>query len=374
MPANKYLFVTNSLSCGGAERVVSMLASGMAEKGYDVHLILYKRVKNEYPISDKVKLHLLPKRNGENKINYYTRKLSIMRKMIYEISPDIIIPFLPDQVNHFFIASRFMKIPFISTVRNNPFLYPESKIMRLVGKMIALLSTGIFLQTDEQAEFFPKFARKKIIVVPNPVSNALIECDYQRRESIAEIATFGRLSAQKNQCLLIQAFAMVYKTNKSLRLSLYGEGEEENNLKSLVKKLGIDDAVTFKGRVSNVADALMSTDLFILSSNYEGMPNALMEAMAVGLPCISTDCPTGPSDLIQNKENGILIKSNEVGELASAIHYCVENPLFCQEAGRAAKKKVKEEFQVEIVVEKFIREINQIIKKRVFKGVFKVKY
>jgi GalNAc-alpha-(1->4)-GalNAc-alpha-(1->3)-diNAcBac-PP-undecaprenol alpha-1,4-N-acetyl-D-galactosaminyltransferase len=141
-----------------------------------------------------------------------------------------------------------------------------------------------------------------------------------------------------------------------------------------VNKLGIENAVSFKGRVANVADALMSTDLFVLSSNYEGMPNALMEAMAVGLPCISTDCPTGPKDLIKNMENGILIKSNDVDELASAIHYCVENPLFCQEAGRAAKKKVKEEFQVEMVIDKFIREINQIVKKHVSKGVFNVNY
>ena len=236
MPAKKYLFVTNSLSSGGAERVVSILASGMAEKGYDVNLILYERMKNEYPISDKVKLHLLPKRNGENKIYYYARKFSIMRKMIHEIGPDIIIPFLPDQVNHFYLASRFMKIPFIFTVRNNPFLYPESKMMRWIGKIVALISTGIFLQTEEQAEFFPEFARKKMIVVPNPVSNVLIDCHYQRREFITEIATFGRLSAQKNQRLLIQAFAMVYKTKKSLRLNLYGEGEEENNLKLFLRR------------------------------------------------------------------------------------------------------------------------------------------
>ncbi|ULT56206.1 glycosyltransferase [Neobacillus drentensis] len=364
MPVEKYLFVTNSLSSGGAERVVSILASGMAEKGYDVHLILYERVKSEYPISDKVKLHLLPKRNGKNKIKYYLQKFSLLRRMIYEISPDIIIPFLPAPVNHCFIASRFMKIPFIFTVRNNPFLYPESKKMRLLGKMIALLSTGIFLQTEEQAEFFPKFSSKKIIVVPNPVSNVLIECNYQNREFISEIATFGRLSAQKNQCLLIQAFAMVYKTNKSLKLSLYGSGEEENNLRILVKNLGIENAVSFKGRVSNVTDALMSTDLFVLSSNYEGMPNALMEAMAVGLPCISTDCPTGPKDLIQNKENGILIKSNDIGELVAAINYCVENPLFCHEVGSAAKKKVKEEFQADIVIERFKREINDLIEMR----------
>jgi glycosyltransferase involved in cell wall biosynthesis len=365
MPVEKYLFVTNSLSYGGAERVVSILASGMAEKGYEVHLILYERVKDEYPISDKVKLHQLPKRNDKNKIKYYSRKFSIMRKMIYEISPDIIIPFLPDQVNHFFIASRFMKIPFIFTVRNNPILYPESKKMRLIGKMVALLSTGIFLQTEEQADFYPNFARKKIFVVPNPVSNDLIECNYQKRESIKEIATFGRLSAQKNHRILIQAFAKVYKSNNSLRLSLYGAGEEENNLKDLVENLRIEDAVTFKGRVSNVADALMSTDLFVLSSNYEGMPNALMEAMAVGLPCISTNCPTGPKDLIQNKENGILIKSNDIDELVSAINYCVENPLFCHEAGRAAKKKVKDEFQVDIVIDRFKREINQLIEKHV---------
>ncbi|CAK8582482.1 glycosyltransferase [Priestia megaterium] len=361
MTVKKYLFVSNSLSSGGAEKVVSILASGIAEKGYDVHLILYEKAKNEYPISNKVKIHLLPKSNGENRIKYYAQKFILMRKMIYEINPDIIIPFFPYQINQFFVASRFMKVPFITTVRNNPFLFPESKKMRILGKMVGLLSTGIFLQTEEQANFFPEFSRKKTFIVPNPVSNDLIECNYQNRDSIQEIATFGRLSTQKNQRLLIEAFAIVYKANKSLKLSLYGEGDEENNLKILVKNLGIEEAVTFKGRVSNVIEALISTDLFVLSSTYEGMPNALMEAMAVGLPCISTDCPTGPKDLIQNMKNGILVKSNDVSELVSAINYCIENPLFCKQVGRAANRKMKEEFQTNIIVDKFIKEINELI-------------
>lgn len=360
MAVKRYLFVTNTLSSGGAERVVSILASGIAERGYEVHLILYERVQNEYPISDKVNIHLLPKNRGESRITYFAKKFALMRRKISEISPDVIIPFLPDQVNHFFLASRFMNVPFVATVRNNPYLYPDSKKMRAVGKIVALLSSGILLQTNEQAGYFPKFAKRKAFVVPNPIHNELIECRYEDRDSIREIATFGRLSTQKNQQLLIQAFAEAYQANPSLRLSLYGAGEEEANLKDLAKALGLEAAVTFKGRVSNVADALKSTDLFVLSSNYEGMPNALMEAMAVGLPCISTDCPTGPKDLIEHMTDGILVQSNNVGELVSAINYCVKNPAFCNEAGRAAKKKIKEEYQVDIIIDKFMSEINGV--------------
>ncbi|SFT03010.1 glycosyltransferase [Paenibacillus sp. BC26] len=360
MAVKKYLFVTSSLSSGGAERVVSILASGIAERGYDVHLILYERVKNEYPISDKVKIHLLPKNKGDSRIKYFANKLAAMRRTIREVDPNVIIPFLPDQVNHFFIASRFMNIPFVATVRNNPYQYPDSKSKRTVGKIVALLSSGILLQTEEQAGFFPEFAKRKTLVVPNPVSNELIDCHYPKRDSIREIATFGRLNSQKNQELLIEAFAMAYKTNPSLRLSLYGAGEESERLKDLVNKRSIEDVVTFRGRISNVAEALVSTDLFVLSSNYEGMPNALMEAMAVGLPCISTDCPTGPKDLINNMSDGILVERNNVSELAAAINYCVTNPVFCYEAGKAAKRKMKEEYQVDIIIDKFIREINGI--------------
>ncbi|SEO64005.1 glycosyltransferase [Paenibacillus sp. OV219] len=360
MAVKKYLFVTNALSFGGAERVVSILASGIAERGYDVHLILYEKVNEEYPISDKVTIHLLPRIDVENRIKYFAKMLAAMRRKISEVDPDVIIPFLPNQVIHFFIASRLMNIPFVATVRNNPFLYPDSKSIRTIGKIVALLASGIFLQTEEQTGFFPRFAKRKTFVIPNPVSNDLIDCNYQNRDHIQEIATFGRLSTQKNQHLLIEAFAMVHKTNPSLRLSLYGAGEEEQNLKALVGKLGVKDAVTFRGRVSNVGEALMSTDLFVLSSNYEGMPNALMEAMAVGLPCISTDCPTGPKDLIDHMKDGILVKSNNVSDLVSAIHYCITNPVFCNHAGRAAKKKIKEEYQVDIVIDKFIHEINGV--------------
>ncbi|WP_308638435.1 glycosyltransferase [Paenibacillus silvisoli] len=360
MAVKKYLFVTHALSFGGAERVVSVLASGMAERGYEVHLILYEKVNGEYPISDKVNIHLLPKIAGKHGIKYFAKMLAAMRRKIAEVAPDVIIPFLPNQVIHFFIASRLMNIPFVATVRNNPFLYPDSKPKRTIGKIVALLSSGIFLQTEEQAGFFPRFAKRKTFVIPNPVSSDLIDRNYRNRDHIREIATFGRLSTQKNQHLLIEAFAIVHKTNPSLRLSLYGAGEEEQNLKALVAKLGVKDAVTFRGSVSNVGEALLSTDLFVLSSNYEGMPNALMEAMAVGLPCISTDCPTGPKDLIDHMNDGILVKSNNVSELVSAIHYCVANPVFCHQAGSAAKKKIRDAYQVDVIIDKFIHEINGV--------------
>lgn len=362
MPVRKYVLISDSLSSGGAQRAASIFASGIAERGYEVHLVLYERVEQEYPISPRVRLHLLPKRNGESRIRYYAHKLLSIRRLIIDLNPDIIIPFLPDQANHFFLASRFTNIPFISTVRNNPYLYPESKQMRMLGKLVALLSTGIFLQTEEQAGFFPAYARGKTFVVPNPVSNELFHRDYQYREELKEISSFGRLSPQKNQRLLIQAFASVHKTYPSIRLNLYGAGEEEPRLRDLASELGIPEAVCFRGRVSNVADALLASDLFVLSSDYEGMPNALMEAMAVGLPCISTNCPTGPKDLIEHRKDGLLVECNDVNQLAAAITYCIENPRFCQRMGKEARRKMREEYKVDVVVDKLIYEINELAK------------
>lgn len=357
----KYLFVSDTLSSGGAQRVASILTSGIAENGHEVHLILYERVDNEYPISSKVNIHILPKNKGNNKIKYYYNKFKLMRKIIKEIRPDIIIPFLPDQINHFFLASRFTGIPFISSVRNNPFVYPNSYTKRLIGKYIGMMSSGIFLQNSEQGEFYPKCIRHKTFIVPNPINNNLINLNYEYRDNIINIVTFGRLSPQKNHKLLIEAFSIVCRIYPNIRLNLYGQGEEEDRLKELVQNLHVGDKVIFKGRTCEVGKELLQNDLFVLSSDYEGMPNALMEAMAVGLPCISTDCPTGPKDLIKHNENGLLVKTGDVNELANAIKLCIENQELAHKMGKEAKKMISQEYKIDIIIERFIEETKKFV-------------
>ena len=140
------------------------------------------------------------------------------------------------------------------------------------------------------------------------------------------ILSVGRIYPQKNHALLLRAFAQIHKSKPEFKLKICGKGSEENNLQKLANDLGIADSVCFMGEISNIREQLKSCSCFVLSSDYEGLPNALMEAMAVGVPVISTDCPCGgPRMLIKGNENGVLVPCGDVDKLGSAIEEVIGN-------------------------------------------------
>lgn len=352
----RVLFVTLSLAGGGAERVVSILSSELAEQGRDVHLILYDRKNNEYPLSSKVKLQELSRPIGSNPLSRLFNRVIELRRIIKEITPDIVIPFLAKPTEHVFFATRGMRLKFIATVRNNPKLYPSSSGLRYVANWITRHSDAIMLQTAEQASYF-KTESDRVFVVPNPVKQEMIDTQYQYKTSIHTIATFGRLNEQKNHELLINAFSVFCKRYPEFELNIWGEGEKKSVLEKLICDKKMSDKIHLCGNTSKVKDELLNTDIFVLSSNYEGLPNSLMEAMAVGVPVISTDCPTGPKDLITNKENGILVTSDSVDELVNALKLLASDYQLRKYIGQNAKKYMKN-FTASEIAKGFWRDIN----------------
>lgn len=357
---NKILFTCTSLSDGGAQRVVAVLCSALAELGYDVQLLLYKRKKEEYAISSKVNIIVVPEREKkENWGVYQLRRLFFMRQVFKKNKPDCIIPFLPSQVEHAFFASRGLKCKFILTVRNNPMYDAGEKRKR--RDWIAKYVDAIFLQTLSQKKYFEEInLGNKCFVVSNPVQNEILNMQYLERSTIKRLVTMGRLTEQKNHKLLIDAFSKAKKKCPDITLDIYGTGELEENLQKQIDLLKLQEAVRLCGRTNNVAKTLKNYDLFVMSSNFEGMPNALMEAMGVGLPCISTACPTGPDVLIGNDERGRLVSTNNEQELAQAIVDMVENPANSYKKGKLAKQYIKVNYAPCAIAEKLMNEIEKL--------------
>lgn len=363
--SRRFLFITHARNFGGAERAITVLASALAELGHDVHMIQYRFFDTDYPISPLVKIHPMPKKPSNlSFVAKKTFKTKQIRRMVKEIKPDFVIPMLGSVVESAFIATRFLKTKFIATVRNNPATSPDTRLGRFKRNLVCWFSDAVFVQNDEQKKYFSSFIRNKSFAVPNAVFSAFFEKTADISDKPHQIISVGRYVKQKNQLLLIDAVADLLDKYPDIKLSFYGgtlDDEVASQLTSRIKEYSAESNITLCGRVSDIENYLQKADLFVLSSDFEGMPNALMEAMAVGLPCISTDCPTGPSDLIANGENGLLVPVNDRTAMTNAIKYMLDNPDKARSMGAKAKEFIFNNYSGKAVAKNFAEKCSNLL-------------
>lgn len=170
-----------------------------------------------------------------------------------------------------------------------------------------------------------------------------------------EIVASGRLDPQKNFSLLIEAFSMVLKEiNISVTLKIYGEGPQRNTLQSQINELRLGDKIILEGSVSDLHDRINGAALFVLSSNYEGFPNVLLEAMAMGLPVISTDFQSGIARELIGSENGIIVPVGDVRALKSAIVKILNNKIYRLKM-RKNNPYVREQYNIDTIIKKWLK-------------------
>jgi len=324
-----------NFSAGGAERVVCNLANYLVETN-DVMVVSLTRTDMAYEMKKDVKWGYVDKKiyNSSapffikvfNKLTKNIRRLLMLNKMIKDYSPDLVLSFLPEPSILTLLLKKVRKIPTIISVRNDPKIEYASKIYYYMMRLTYPKADGIVFQTEEAKSYFNDIVNCSTTIIPNPI-NSEFDVEPFKGKRKKTIVSVGRLSEQKNHHVLIEAFSKITNDFPDYKLVIYGEGELRENLENQIKKLGLEKRVELPGVKKNIKQEIYDASLFVLSSLYEGMPNALMEAMALGLPVISTDCPCGgPNFLIKNDENGILVKVNDVFELESAMRKVLSNP------------------------------------------------
>lgn len=354
----RILFVVPSFSGGGAERVVTVLASNLAERGYDVHCVIYYKAEHEYDFSKKIKLYNLSK-GGEQAYSSMGMKAKIctLNNLISGIKPDYIIPFLPQVGFHVWLATLGRNYKIIQTVRNDPRNDPPSKLERIIRNLMLTFSWRNFVQNVDQLNYFPKFIKKKTTILPNPVPEKLFQMNHVYNESITSIVSLGRLTKQKNFDMIIRIAQKTHELYPYMRFHIYGSGELKSDLEERIRRAELSNNVILEGRTNEPYEKMNAADIFILSSNYEGMPNALLEAMALGIPCISTNCPTGPSDIIIPNENGVIVDIDDDKAAAQALLGWINDPNELKCIGEKARQTILTKYSADVITKRFLNEV-----------------
>lgn len=351
----KIAFVVNSLQTGGAERTVSYLSEAFANLGNEVYIVITSD-EVYYELSPKIKICCLNMQKETHKnmvVRVFAKILRcvLQRKTLFKIKPDIVLAIQPANAELIYGVKKKIGFRLYVSERSNPAMV-DSKTMRR-NMRVMRNADGVIFQTERAKQFYPKYVQDKSCVISNAIGNPYVsevKSFTKRRNAIVAI---GRLHKVKDYETLMKAFRQVYSLHKDYTLEIYGDGVEKDNLVKLANRLNLKDLVKFMGNHKDAIVKAADASCYVLSSKHEGMPNALMEAMAVGLPCVSTDCPNGPAELIQNGINGLLVPVGEPKIMANAILRMIDEKDFAEKCGENAKK-IGETHSIEDTVKKYI--------------------
>ncbi|MEH1829420.1 MAG: glycosyltransferase family 4 protein [Nostoc sp.] len=363
--------VIHSLFSGGAERVMSTMANYWAAKGWEITLLAMcgNEVTPFYTLDSKVTyIPLGIAINSANKIigvwnNLW--RIKIMKDAITRSNPDIIISFMDTTNIIVLMATRGLSIPVVVSERIEPSRSPLGRVWKKLRKLTYSYADKIVVQSNSAFSYFLDTLKiNTCIIIPNPV---LLPPKVQNISDKVvgnySLMAMGRFEIQKGFDILLKAFAKIKDTYPKWKLIILGDGSLRFELESLRDELGLSNQVYLPGKTNNPYEFLREANIFVMSSRYEGFPNALCEAMACGLPVISTDCPSGPREIIRDGVDGILVPSENVYALATAMERLMSNEQERQHLAANASD-VTQRFSLEKVMGMWEKLIEEVIKER----------
>ena len=340
------MFYINKIDKGGAERVITNLSNYFCENN---HVILVTTNKGDikYPIDKQVKFLSLK----SNKIIDKISKISIikyfsLRNIIKKEKPDIVISFLPEAGFRIAALKRFSKymrnIPLIISIRNNPYVeYKKTLINKLMCFLYKKID-GLVVQTPDCLEYFKDILSCDMTIIPNPLSTRFLN-KKMPRERRNEIVTVNRLTDAKNPFMMVKAFEKFLLNHPKYHLTMYGDGVLKNEIKDYIIEKELQEKITLAGNVDDIENKIVDAKMYVLCSNYEGMPNSLLEALALGIPSIATDSPIGGCRmLIKDGVNGLLIPVGDVDALVNSMDKIANDNKMADKMSMDARKVVIE--------------------------------
>lgn len=344
----KIVFITGSMGRGGAERVISLLSDYYADKGWAVSIaMLLHDLTDGYAIHPDVQILDLSQKNmpAVIAIPFVAKRL---RKYVLQQQPDVIVSFMAQNTLICGLACVGVKGRLIASERIDPSMVRRNRIYRAILNRIYAHCDRTILQTQRAWAYFPKSVQCNSIIIPNPIQvHSLAAKEWRKR-----IVTAGRLVHQKNHAMLIEAFHDFRDKYPDYCLDIYGEGPNRKSLENQILELGLADCVHLKGSSPKLHEDIADAAMFVLSSSFEGLSNALLEAMMMGLPVISTNC-AGADEAIQDGVNGLLVPIKDKAALTAAMSAMASDEERMRQFGAAARRDALDRYCMENVIGKW---------------------
>ena len=363
---HKILFHLNCLEQGGAERVVSNLANQFSKEGYEVIVATQWQGENEFKLEKKVRrIHvgLRPEDEDKGRFLKIWLRIKYLREAIKKEGPDIVIAFA-HKANYRALTSTIgMKVPVMISIRTDPVGHYDSLSDRLQIPILFPRAAGCVFQTEGQRDFFPEYLQKKSRIILNQVNDKYLNVPApERREKT--VVQSGRLVDFKNQPMLLKAFLKVHEKHPDYDLKIYGgdsfDGTKEV-LETIIRENQAEGFIKLMGASDSLEQELPKAAVYAFSSDWEGLPNALLEAMALGMPIVATDCPCGgPRTVMTNEVDGLLVPIKDEEAMAEGINRLIEDRVLAEHLGENARK-ISEKVNGPAIVEKWREYIEEII-------------
>lgn len=359
----KLLFLNTNIGYGGASKMIVWVANQCAKRGHEVTFLTYREKEVHQPLISQVNL-VQESLEGANGNSNAIATVKWLHDFIKTNRFDLGVAFLSPSILRMAIAAKGTNMKVVFSHRGDP--YYNRTVNSLKSMVINWLNTwafnqadGYVFQTKMAKAYYGKDIQNKSDVIPNPI-HPLQRTEKREGNIRKSFVAIGRLDLkQKRQDLMIEAFNLISSRYPDFRFEIYGDGEDEVEVKQMVAS---NHKIHLMGKTRNVVDAIQNAWATVLSSDFEGIPNALLESMSLGIPSISTDCsPGGAAMLIRNKENGLLTPRGDVKALAEAMEYTILHHAAAESMGEMGKE-VNELYSEDIISQKWIDLFEKVLK------------
>ena len=291
----KIVFAVSEMGAGGAERVVSSLANEMVKYDHSITILMVAHNKKEsfYKLDENINLVPLLVGTNNRKCRFFKR-VKLLKEYFFKNEPDIVISFLPHVCVYTYFALKNTNIPFILSERNDPHQY--NIFYKVLLRKAFNKANGCVFQTHDAMKWYRHNKVKSTDrIIFNPVNLTYTPKIGESLVRKKNVLFVGRIDPQKNYNLLLHSFALFAKRNPEYVLDIYGDGPDKEKMFKLIKKLNLTDKVIYHGKSTNWQEQEYNSGVFVSTSLFEGMPNSLIEAASLGIPCVATDCHIGGS-------------------------------------------------------------------------------
>lgn len=354
----KIVFFVGSLRAGGAERVAVNLANAWSSAGHEISLVttFVAETSSFYEVSSQVDLlHLTQMLEGPSvPLLQPVAKAIAVRKIVRNLKPDVVVSFLSNVNVLSILACAFTDTPSIISER----LHPGSsgnRYLEFACSIAYKFSSLLVVQTSRAASDALRLYRglERVVAIPNPLPQGIERYTRSKRahgDVGNRMIAIGRLAQQKRMSDLIAAFSSCAANNPEWRLDIFGEGPLRDQLQAQIEELGMASRIAIRGITADPWSELETSDVFVLASEFEGFPNALLEALRIGLPTIVTDCPSGPRELTDDGRVGLLVPVGDVAALTSAMQTLMSDRVLRQKLGDAGSEYVSDRYCLDAVL------------------------